>query len=475
MPISSAVHFRQQRTLGENVSTPGPQLAQVKAILVSSASIKEGTAARFQIVREVNLDSECTVVWTATSAGGSADLSGTVTATATIAKNVAQVDVSVQTVKRANAQGDRRLDFTLSSPGNCIIASGYSQASLTIQDDTSTTSGNKSKLPWKSGARLPNPTASSTTKNFEDYRGRKMDLALGYIDQSQFDTNNILNLRSNSLTRSGGTMANMLSQGFMPVLSIPLLVTADDHAFTTVKNSADYVTTHQAMADQAKARMDDAGYNGICPVRLGWEANSGYIWSFDGGSQLSDYPAAWRKMALIWKNTDSRFRLVWNHLKKGFTNADNFYPGSDCVDILSLDFYDNGDGGGGYCTSESIFQRQKGSWNLSQKKWSGWGGFIDYAKYIGKRVAFDEWGFANDCETLPSATCGANNDFFMGRWFSLCQDLAADTTLDPNGMLVYECVFDTGKNNKNMFIQANGQVYTPSAKCFDAYKAAYTP
>ena len=73
----------------------------------------------------------------------------------------------------------------------------------------------------------------------------------------------------------------------------------------------------------------------------------------------ADYIAAWRRIALIYKNTVPGAVMVWNTLKNPPVNWARYYPGDDVVGLVSIDLYDNG--AGGFFSADNAAWKNSGS------------------------------------------------------------------------------------------------------------------
>lgn len=324
---------------------------------------------------------------------------------------------------------------------------------------------NASGLPWPSGVDAIGDGNLTDYAQWATWRGRAVDCATCFIGNAYTEPGKLKSgWKGSFATRRNGQIETMKNAGIIPVLAAPLLMNEDAHLFSKAKNDADYGAAYQDVANDLRAIY---GANATTPVyvRIGWEANKGYPWSFDGGSQLGDYVAAWRRFATILKNTVPNVLTVWNHLKEGGAFG-TYYPGDDYVDVIGLDFYDNG-WFGGYCNSEVNWQKQKGVY-VAGGQTNGWDGFAKFAKAHGKKISFDEWGASlNKDGFSPDNPC--NNGFFAGRFFDWMQDLVA---ADP-GCIAFENYFNG--NTANRILERNGSVSVNLPKVAAAYKAAYKP
>lgn len=275
-----------------------------------------------------------------------------------------------------------------------------------------------SGLPWRSGSFGP----ISEINGLGTWRGRRCDIVDVFMGAEYWNTSSggswakMASTTNNGILRRGGNMEDFMSAGFDVALAVPLLISSEQGRFS-IAADATHRGYHQSMANMIQAVVSATGKK--IWIRLGWEASKGYPWSMDGSSELSSYAASWRTIAGIYKNTVPGCRMVWNHLRTMSTNIANYYPGSSVVDVIGLDIYDQGQGiGGNFMSNLAGWNGEKGSYNASTGRVIGWGGFVDYARALGKRLSFDEWGATNKTQT---AADGANNSYFVQRMFDLMQ------------------------------------------------------
>jgi chitinase len=114
---------------------PASPIVGVDPVLSSAT---EGTIVQFTARRtRDNVGSTAfTVGWAATSDGGSADITGTVSGTLSFAANEMSKVVNIQTVNRTGLQGDRALRLTLSSPSGATLDPTKTVGITTLKDFT---------------------------------------------------------------------------------------------------------------------------------------------------------------------------------------------------------------------------------------------------------------------------------------------------------------------------------------------------
>ncbi len=293
---------------------------------------------------------------------------------------------------------------------------------------------NKSCLPWKSGASPGTSDgilALEKAKGFGEWRGRAVDISTHFIGSNSFSVSYDAFL-TNEVLKPDGALVKLKGSGIEMLLAIPLVTKADAGKFAMVATGV-IDAKHQAVANKIKSYIGD----GSIYIRLGWEADQGYPWSFnnhDGVGQPNpanpvDYRNAWSRIARIYKTTLPGSKLVWNKLKEARSDLRAYYPGDDAVDVISLDLYDNGFSGG-YCSSATSIgwiQGCLGNYDAATGKAKGLIGTLTFAKLHGKQMALDEWGATN--ETLNSDN-GADNDFFVKGVFEFLKANASFVAYD---------------------------------------------
>ena len=472
-PVDTFKYHRRMRAF--DTSPIVSNSARVRIFAAGETSVKEGSIARFTAVRGTVIDAICSFRVNAVSAGGTADLSGEVVKTIDFPAGVTQVDFEFRTVNRSGTQGDRRLTVFATNPVNCKIDAGYTEAYMTIQDKVTSPGTFASGLRWRSGADMASDGDATQMRNFGNWRGRALDVSTCFIGLDYCTptdtTKGIVGKRPTAwknsyATRRNGNLESIKNSGRRGILAIPLTVGDDAHLFTKVKNSDEYKNAYQQVANEIKAIYGTASSADIVYVRIGWEANKGYYWSFDAGSQLDDYVPAFNMAANIIKNTCPNVMVVWNELKEGTNNGVRFYPGNSTVDVISIDLYDNG-WMGGYMNTEAKFQNQKGYYTPSTKAHRGWLGFYQFALAMGRPLAVDEWG----CSTYKDgyvATNPTNNSFFNGRMFQWFSDMA-----DDGNPVEYENYFNGAVANR--ILNPDGSIPPVTANAAASYRAAYIP
>jgi hypothetical protein len=285
-------------------------------------------------------------------------------------------------------------------------------------------------------------------RDFDAWRGWPSDVALQYISHHYFERDYPAFLEAPALTAN---LAAFWQAGLVPILSIPLVTKADAGRFAYVA-AGKIDRHHRAVARRLRQIMgSDRIY-----LRLGWEGDYGYPWSVSGHEGAgqpdpavpADYVGAWRRIARLYRDAVPGAVMVWNCVKRPRVPWADYYPGDDVVDIVSIDIYDNGNGG--YFTGDNAAWRKLGLgfYDPTTGRLQGLRGVLDFARSRGKKIAVDEWGATN--KTLrPSDP--ANNDFFAAAVF--------DFLMVNRSQIAYELYFNTpGRHQIYPPVEHNRQV-----------------
>ena len=269
---------------------------------------------------------------------------------------------------------------------------------------------NPSGLPWRSGYYTPAQGNAEQMAAFEEWRGRKSDVTLLFMGRDHFqrDYDQWLDRRT---LKPGGTLENVTARGMTVALAVPLVSVADSGDFAKVARG-DLDEPHRAVARRIREIV------GSRPIylRLGWEANRGYPWSYsgpDGNADPDEYKGAYRRIAEIYKQEVPGAKIVWNHLKKHTVPIADYYPGDDVVDVVGIDPYDNCQGTG--CVdSERQWKQFLGHYDPDTGMAEGLQGLLDFAKSHGKKLSACEWGASNAELDSESRT---NNSYYVTAMF----------------------------------------------------------
>ena len=166
-------------------------------------------------------------------------------------------------------------------------------------------------------------------------------------------------------------------------------------------------------------------------IRLGWEFNADWMgWGIcntdDSGlaSWAGDFVPAFRNIVTAMRSVSPNFKFIWNPIDS--SNAacsggklENFYPGDNYVDMVSLDAYD---GIGGETSDTARWTDitngvNAGGWtaeapnSVNGQSFSGYGlsWLTAFAKDRNKEEGLPEWGL-NDANTSAG---GGDDSYFM--------------------------------------------------------------
>ncbi len=319
--------------------------------------------------------------------------------------------------------------------------------------------GKNSELPWASGFSPGTGIGAIALRNaegFGNWRGRPVDVGTVFIGKNSWQTSYAAYL-TNEVLRPTGAVRAFSQAGICPVLTVPLVTLADFMKFDMVAGGG-IDAEHTAIAK----KIHEAIGEGVIYLRLGHEADEGYPWSYTNPGRTADpatYKAAWGRIAKIYKAEMPNARIVWNVLKNTRLKIRDYYPGSDVVDVLSIDPYDNG--AGGFCdsaTSPGWVNMCYGGYNAATGESKGVKGLLDFARTVGKRIAIDEWGASNK---PLSAADGANNSYYAGAMY--------DFFNANKDYIEYESYYNRAGGGKHQIwprVEYNGKVS-------DAYLAKY--
>ena len=263
----------------------------------------------------------------------------------------------------------------------------------------------------------------------------------------------------------------LVQAGYQVVFAIPLLRAGDKGNFARGAGTAgtaalaDHHAGHAKIAD----RIHQVSNGAPCYVRLGWEANKGYPWSYTNNGSGHDpadpatYRACWANTAAVWRDHCPAATLVWNHLKFPDGSADRitaYYPGDDAVDVLGIDPYDNGSYG--YATDKAGFDKAilgiNGSfpgWHPQTGRCQGLNGMLLFARSRGKKLSVCEWAPINKTKKYAdpadnSYYVKAMHDFFAAH----ADDIAYESLFSGDGHELYPRV-------------------SYNSRASDSYRAAY--
>lgn len=292
----------------------------------------------------------------------------------------------------------------------------------------------------------------------EAWIGRKFDVYPVFISSDLFNTNNPYKMLRNYVL--GGTTAEPKGQlqgvydrGAIALFGMPLMMQADKRRFDLGATGA-FNDLHRAIAK--RCAFIAAGRPFL--LRLGWECNQGYWWSWIGdeaGDEIPDTPFwrqayidTMRQLATVWREEMPQVEICWNHLRNTRRNVGAYYPGRDFIDTVTMDPYDNGIGG--YVVDEASWVRFAGVY--ANDSFNGPVAMAQWAADHGLRVGFDEYGCWNKTPIDPtkpavapnlSPTSPTNNGFYVRKMFGMIAQLEQEERLS------HEAYFQTGSDGRH--------------------------
>jgi hypothetical protein len=173
-------------------------------------------------------------------------------------------------------------------------------------------------------------------------------------------------------------------------------------------------------------------------LRLGWEMDGGwYAWrAQEGSGNEANFASCFRRIVQVMRKTQpaNQWKFVWNPTnawwKKSYLDA--VWPGSQYVDIVGLDLYDQSWATNTYpypskCDDACRLTRQQNAWN--HYSWHLYT-IRDFARAHGKPMALPEWGI-----TLRSdGHGGGDNPYYIQKMYEFM--------MDPDNKVAFHVYFD---------------------------------
>ncbi len=316
--------------------------------------------------------------------------------------------------------------------------------------------GPNSKLPWFSGT-------AQTGKDLEGIRGKKSDCAAMFggwgkgsdsVDDGWDDlkggtiTGNSIKLDgcfSGFNGRSDSKSEWVNDSSILPIWAYHVIPAAvNNNNLTELRGyynnvaDGDYDDTiYSPMVAKLRRIMLNYGYTEII-IRYMHEQNGNH-YSHSVMGQYDEFIAAFRHIAAFVKANIGNGLAVYTDLNcgknsNGGTISPDHWPGDDCVDILSVDYYDRNMNPN--ITSLANFntvaaQTKNRSTRFSIGGLYGIKTYLDFAKARGKKLGVAEWGCMLD-GTHPGAY-GDNPEFINGMFQFFTNNAA---------FIAYECYFN---------------------------------
>lgn len=256
------------------------------------------------------------------------------------------------------------------------------------QQKGSSSYGGASGLPWKSGA------ACSGTE-FTSWRGRKMDVGIGWAPQESWSS------LVRYFQRSG---AKRVAAGGQASIGLPLLAKGSDGKFKECAAGA-FDSHFKAIGSYLNSQG-----NGNTIVRLGWEANNhSYPWRVQG--DVAGFKACFARAATALRSGAPGIQIAWHMAKKGKHKGPvtELYPGDAYVNQVSLSYYDRFP----FHHNATVWAQQyNATYNGGPY---GLGAWLNFARSRGKKLSIGEWGVNDGYDGG-----GTDNAFYvqkMGEFF----------------------------------------------------------
>jgi hypothetical protein len=218
-------------------------------------------------------------------------------------------------------------------------------------------------------------------------------------------------------------LSNWQGSPFTMVWGVPMLPCGEPST-QCATNVSDYDEVANGGANSyfetLAKNLVSAGF-GSSYIRLGWEFNADWMgWSIcnqdDSGltSWASDFVPAFRNIVTSMRSVSgANFKFIWNPIDSSNSscagaNLENFYPGDNYVDMVSLDTYDGigGDTSDAARWTDMANGVNTGGWTavtpdaINGQKFEGYG--MDWLAAFGKahdkEVGLPEWGLESSGE-----------------------------------------------------------------------------
>lgn len=283
--------------------------------------------------------------------------------------------------------------------GRAAAASATTQAGMTAESGAARAAagagaGRRSGLSWQTGfynaeAGDHLPTLAGDESRF---LGRGTDVFTSFWNHESRAT-----MRQSLDGHFQRRFDEFAEHGIRVAQAVPLAAKEDAGRINEILNGSlrdDYVQMWRELG----AAMARAG-NDKPIVRLGWEMNlasGGYAWNQSNSSiSPQQFAELYRLAADAIRSTKPDVVLCWNPGKVtgGSHHIDEWYPGSEYVDIIGVDFYDNGTGGMPHFENDRVWAEN--FMRTGKNGPIGLGAWYEYAKDKGELFAVPEWGLTN--------------------------------------------------------------------------------
>jgi hypothetical protein len=303
-------------------------------------------------------------------------------------------------------------------------------ALLIVLGLTACGSGNRSGLPWPSGAYPENGTPAGASA-FATWRGRPLDVVDAWSARATW----------NDIVDPAWLYQRWKGEPYTMAFGVPML--PEDVGGVSIQACAD--GAYDSYWREFGKVISSYGL-GSSIIRLGWEFNGNwYVWQ---ATKPAAWAECWRQIVNSVRPAAPNLRWDWNvnrGVSAGLAEPTLAYPGNAYVDIIGVDSYD----------SWPPADTAKG-WRTQINGTQGLDYWLKFAEAHGKPLSIPEWG------NVSSGTEAGGDDAQYVR--QMRAFFAANS-----GHLAFECNFQGGPT-------VGGGSYGPQTtvpKAAAAYKATF--
>lgn len=452
---------RAANSLIDELQDDQPPALPVISIEAPAAVLQENTEGsqliRFDVLRTGSTEEPSLADWTKSGTTNAADFVADQPFAGSVlfAPGAAAAPIEFELLGDKVAEPTETITVTLSAPIGATIGE---RDAATLEIANAEYFQYASKLPWRSGFRMPHNTPAAHDagqRMIAEWRGRKTDIGSTFMGADIYQSWTMLadNWVHDQLR---GSVA--LGNTFWTV-AVPLTC-GSDHSKYVEGARGDFDAKH---ALNAKALRAAVGQRPIV-IRLGWEADHGFPWTWVNKTRTmpntpemaATYKAFWDRIGAVYKTELPGTVLDFNVLRDTSRPLGTWAPPS--ADIYSVDVYDS-------FTDQFAVQDIK-QWFGRYDPATGWAkgprGVAEFAKAKGKMFAVPEWGVTNLAKTEASP---ANNGDFTRAMFNLFKEF--------KNILHHECYFEGG--NSLTIHDICNQRSSFNSKATQAYLDCYRP
>jgi hypothetical protein len=278
---------------------------------------------------------------------------------------------------------------------------------------------------WDSGISLAGMSDYSTVQSWEDnFLRRKMGVYVSFLPHATVSG-------STSQIRSKlGFFRSLSSNGTRIVQVVPLLM--EGHNPDSVINGS-LRNQYIAFWRQIGSTLAEAGARAPV-VRIGHEMNLGCVYNWSAvcpGMNEAKFVALYRMAADAIRSTKPDAQRCWNPGKASQTNIQELWPGDNYVDLIGVDWYNNGNMGG-FITDDASWKKKYSMGSVTDP--IGLGRWYEFAKAHNKPISFPEWGVSDNRGVI------ADHPAFIRNMYNYFQ------MIDREGNLAFESYYNATKH-----------------------------